>query len=133
MKRGGRVTDSTVVFTKPATLNKEQVRAKRVLSLKDRLICAVCEKPIKTDDPVLLRNHLTRECRSVPIDPSLSNNMTAHALRLAAISSIYRVNDGVRVRQRLLPEEIPPDGGRLSQGSGELHNLAEGVSADRST
>ena len=128
MKRGGRVIDAKVTFTKPPSLTTDQVRARRVLNLKDKLICAVCERQIESADPVLLRNHLMRECVSVPAAPSLSNDKYEMSRRLAALSSIYRVNDGVRIRQRLVPCEHPPeppdppDRVMLSEGSGGGHN-----------
>ena len=128
MKRGGRAIDANVTFTKPLSLTTDQVRARRVLNLKDKLICAVCERQIESADPVLLRNHLMRECVSVPAAPSLNNDKYEMSRRLAALSSIYRVNDGVRIRQRLVPCEHPPeppdppDRVLLSEGSGGGHN-----------
>ena len=134
MKRGGRAVDASVTFIKPPSLNSDQVRARRVLSLQDRLICAVCERPIESVDPVLLRNHLTRECMSVPSAPSLNNDKYELSRRLAALSSIYRVNDGVRIRQRLVPLEHPPDPPDrviLSEGSGGRHDSSFGrISSD---
>ena len=130
MKRGGRAIDIAVTFSKPPSLNADQVRARRVLNLKDRLICAVCETQIESADPVLLRNHLIKECKSVPTALPLSNDKYELSRRLAALSSIYRVNDGVRIRQRLVPLEQPPDPPDpeiLSEGSGGRHTPSFGL------
>ena len=64
----------------------------------------------------------------MPAAPSLNNDKYEMSRRLAALSSIYRVNDGVRVRHRLVPCEHPPeppdppDRVMLSEGSGGGHN-----------
>ena len=130
MKRGGRQNDITVKFSKPPTLTAEEKRAKRVAFYKEQLICAVCHKQIESDDPVLLRNHLVNQCASIPFDPLLvGNNKYKLSRRLAALSSIYKINDGVRVRQRVLEVSVPSFDGVivsmddvLSEGSGGRHN-----------
>ena len=130
MKRGGRQNDLTVKFTAPITLTVDERRARREAAYKEQLICAVCHEQIESDDPVLLRNHLVSKCASIPFDPLVvDNNKYKLSRRLAALSSIYKINDGVRVRQRLLQVLVPSSDGVivstddvLSEGSGGRHN-----------
>ena len=130
MKRGIRQNDLTVKFTAPITLTADERRARRVAAYKEQLICAVCHKQIESDDPVLLRNHLVSECASIPFDPLVvDSNKYKLSRRLAALSSIYKINDGVRVRQRLLQVSVPSCDGVivstddvLSEGSCGRHN-----------
>ena len=130
-KRCGRLDDPSVKFSRPLTLTNDQRRAERELRFKDQLVCAVCDKQIESDNPELLRNHLVSECVSVPFDCHTGNNKYKLSRRLAALSSIYRINDGVRVRHRVATMSVPSSSGIvlsldgvLSEGSGERHTLS---------
>jgi hypothetical protein len=127
-KRCGRLDDPSVKFSRPPTLTVDQRRAERESRFKDQLVCAVCDKQIESDNPVLLRNHLVSECVTVPSDCHTGNNRYRLSRRLAALSSIYRINDGVRVRHRVAALSVPSSSGIvlsldgvLSEGSGGRH------------
>ena len=124
MKRGGRFADPNVVFSKPVTLSREQARARNIENLREELFCAVCRRQIESDDPVRLRNHLIMECVTVPADSANRESKFEMSRRLAALSAIYKINDGVRILERIAPVEEPPDGGMLPNGSGGRHNLS---------
>ena len=69
------------------------------------------------------------DCVTIPFERHTTNNKYKLSRRLAALSSIYRINDGVRVRQRVVSLSVPSnDGillsldGVLSEGSGGRHN-----------
>ena len=133
MKRGGRFADPNVVFSKPPTLNREQVRARNIENLREELFCAVCRRQIESDDPVRLRNHLIMDCVTVPADSANRESKFEMSRRLAALSAIYKINNGVRIFERIAPVEEPPDGGMLPNGSGGRHNpfpTASGSAAD---
>jgi len=121
--------DSSVKFSRPPTLTVEQRRREREARFKDQLVCAVCNTQIPSDDPELLRNHLVSDCVTIPFERHNGDNKYKLSRRLAALSSIYRINDGVRVRQRIATLSDPSnDGivlsldGVLSEGSGGSHN-----------
>ena len=122
------LNDPTVKFSRPVTLTNDQRRAERELRFKEQLVCAVCTKQIESDNPELLRNHLVRECVTVPFDCHTGNNIYKLSRRLAALSSIYRINDGVRIRHHVATMSVPSSNGVvlsldgvLSEGSGERH------------
>ena len=128
-KRCGRLDDPSVKFSRPLTLTTDQRRREREARFKDQLLCAVCNKQISSDNPELLRNHLVSDCVTIPFERHTTNNKYKLSRRLAALSSIYRINDGVRVRQRVVSLSVPSnDGillsldGVLSEGSGGRHN-----------
>ena len=80
-----------------------------------------------------LRNHLIVECVTVPADSANRESKFEMSRRLAALSAIYKINNGVRILERIAPVEEPPDGGMLPSGSGGRHNLfptASGSAAD---
>lgn len=92
-------------------------------------MCAVCDRQIESDDPELLRSHLVNDCVDIPFERNTGNDKFKLSRRLAALSSIYRINDGVRVRQRIATLSVPQTDGivlsldnELSVGSGGRHN-----------
>ena len=64
------------------------------------------------------------ECVTVPADSANRESKFEMSRRLAALSAIYKINDGVRILERIAPVEEPPDGGMLPNGSGGRHNLS---------
>lgn len=128
-KRCGRLDDPTVKFSRPPALTVDQRRRGREERFKEQLVCAVCDKQIKSDDPGLLRSHLVNECVEIPFERNTGTDKFKLSRRLAALSSIYRINDGVRVRHRIVTLSVPQTDGivlspddELSVGSGGRHN-----------
>ena len=118
MKRGGRFADPNVVFSKPPTLNREQVRARNIENLREELFCAVCRRQIESDDPVRLRNHLIMDCVTVPADSANRESKFEMSRRLAALSAIYKINNGVRILERIAPVEEPHSTGSMNHAPG---------------
>ena len=105
MKRGGRLADPNVVFSKPITLIREQVRARNIKNLRQELFCAVCRRQIESDDPVRSRNHLIVACVTVPADSANRESISEISTRLASLSAICEINNGVRILERIAPVE----------------------------
>ena len=88
----------------------------------------MCKRPLDTADPRRLREHLITECVTVPADPARCDNKYEMSRRLAALSAIYRVNDGVRVLERVRPVDDPSVDVMLPDGSGERHTVNQEAS-----
>ena len=93
----------------------------KLSGFKDKLVCAVCEGPIQTDDYEALRTHLITSCISIPYHTVDTGDRYEVSRRVAALSSIYKINDGVRIRQRLSSTREYQTGEQLSEDSGERH------------